>query len=442
VINKLGIAVYDKSGNYLIGTNLNDFFRMGTNFPTGDMQDSRMLYDQESDRWVACAQDQGSGQVALAVSNDANPTNLSSGWSRYLIAEKRDGNGLGLQAMGMDANGIYVDVRRFLGYPTTSTNGGHSIIAIKKPEIYQANVVTSSLEISNAVPVWYAQPAVNFDPVPTNGYAWIIGKGPPDLSASYRGGAILYRPFHWVGTNVEAVGTGWITITKPGPTYRDYYDLDGTNAFVAFDLGTSVAAPEATAEGGYDINLHFVGSSLTSSAVISRETLWVSHVVGVAGTSGVYVGSDPYGTNVDRSAIQWFKLAVDGAGGSLGYLEHGRIYDNATTNAHWYYFPSIAVNCAGYVVAAFSGSSATNYVGAYYSWRPACCSGFGIPRLVKDGETTWATENPKWGDYTAAVVDPDGLTIWTVQEYVGPVVDNEPDNPHWRTIIAKIYPLP
>ena len=165
----VGVAVYDRVGSLIAVTNLNDFFRIGTNFPAGSMQDSRLLYDSVSNRWVACAQDQTSGQVALAVSNDRNPTDFAGGWSKYLIAGRRDGNALGLQAMGMDANGVYVDVLRYQGQ--TSTNAGHSVIGIKKPEIYLGNLITNSTEIpsSEGIPVWYIQPAVNSDSLQTNG---------------------------------------------------------------------------------------------------------------------------------------------------------------------------------------------------------------------------------------------------------------------------------
>jgi hypothetical protein len=34
----------------------------------------------------------------------------------------------------------------------------------------------------------------------------------------------------------------------------------------------------------------------------------------------------------------------------------------------------LIINCAGDMVMGFSGSSATNYIGAYYSWRLSSAS--------------------------------------------------------------------
>jgi hypothetical protein len=146
---------------------------------------------------------------------------------------------------------------------------------------------------------------------------------------------------------------------------------------------------------------------------------------------------------VDRTGIQWLKLQVDSSAGTLDYSAHGRVYDkSATTNAFYYYFPSLAVNCAGDMVMGFSGSSATDYIGSYYSWRLAGESTLDAPRLIQAGLTNYSDESGRWGDYSATTLDPtDDWSFWTVQEYQVPEVD--PLEPiHWNTVIANIRPLP
>jgi hypothetical protein len=68
--------------------------------------------------------------------------------------------------------------------------------------------------------------------------------------------------------------------------------------------------------------------------------------------------------------VQWFKLKIE-SDCTLGYWKHGRIYDAATNNPYFYYFPSVAVNCASDALLGFSGSSASNFISAYYVSRPA-----------------------------------------------------------------------
>src|SRR6266536_2022377 len=170
------IAVYDKSGQMIVQTNSNNFFALqdadGTNYPTVTlMADPRILYDHQEQRWIATALDTGSRQVILGVSNNDNPTNLTSGWSRYLIRVKRPGFLADYPTLGLDANGIYTAVLQ-LG----STNAAHTIVAIKKPAIYLGTNFSALLEVTNGLTSWTIQPAVNFDDVPTNGYAWFVAK--------------------------------------------------------------------------------------------------------------------------------------------------------------------------------------------------------------------------------------------------------------------------
>jgi hypothetical protein len=162
--------------------------------------------------------------------------------------------------------------------------------------------------------------------------------------------------------------------------------------------------------------------------------------VGLAGTNSVYSG-EAMGTNVDRSGVQWLRLNLDPNSGLLSYGAHGRVYDDASlTNAYWYYVPSLAVNCTGDMVMGFSGSSATNYIGAFYSWRLS--SGSSVrPRLIRDGTVSFTAG--RWGDYSATTLDPnDDWSFWTVQEFADPAGDPDGVGFPWLTVVAKLRPQP
>src|SRR5207248_3748110 len=142
-------------------------------------------------------------------------------------------------------------------------------------------------------------------------------KGAPQFGSNYLGGPILYARLQWSGTNAT-FDTNWIALTNT--SYRDYYDLDITN----------VSAPEGTSLGGDHLNLWPMGSRLAMT-VIRDGFLWSCHVVGLNGTNGTFTNTvyadDQSSTNVDRSGVQWTKLRVDAAGGTLSYSSHGRAYD-------------------------------------------------------------------------------------------------------------------
>ena len=431
--NFVGIRVYDKTGTLVAQTNSLDFFRIGTNYPTGSiMADPRIFYDQQSHRWVATALDsQGSQHVILAVSNGDSPTNLVTGWSRYLLPVHSSGRSTDFPTLGMDANGLYVSVLQ----SGDSTNSGHTVMAIKKPELYQGTFIGKKIEITNGLPVQNIQPAVNFDDVPTNGYAWFVVKGPPDFSTNYAGGALCYRRLQWSGTNAS-MDTNWFILTNTVVNYRDYYDLDGTNT-----TGAGVHAPQTN---GSPIDLYQTGSRWAVT-VLRNGLLWTCQAIGLSGTNGVYAG-DQFGTNVDRTGVQWLKLGVDAANGSLSYSAHGRVYDRKASNPLYYYFPSLMVNCAGDMVIGFSGSSATNYISAYYTWRLGSGAALDTPRLIRAGLTNYVVPQPqlvRLGDYSATTLDPtDDWGFWTVQQYADPGGAGFLGINPWKTVVARIRPNP
>ena len=170
-------------------------------------------------------------------------------------------------------------------------------------------------------------------------------------------------------------------------------------------------------------------------ATIRNGILWTCQMVGLNGTNGTYTG-DASGTNVDRSAIQWLAFGISPDASTLTLADHGRIFDPATTNAEWYYFPSLAVNCAGDMVTGFSGSSPTNYIGCFYSWRLENGTILEEPRQFQVGTNYYIG---RLGDFSATTLDPtDDWSFWTVQEYpvqVGLVKK-------WGSAIGNIRPNP
>ena len=437
--SRTAIAIYDKAGHLLAKTNTHDFFRTDATHPTTTdrLTDQRILYDHHAQRWIACTLDvAGSRDVMLAVSTTDSPTNFTTGWNRYLIPVSRTNTQSDLPTLGLDDNGVYVTILHQEG----NNNGGHTVVAIKKPEIYQGNLISTRLEIytSNSLSVWTIQPAVNFDAVPTNGYAWLVAKGPPDLGTNYQGGALCYRRMQWSGSNVVLVDTNWVVVTNDGPTYRNYYDLDGTNVTVVAGAG-EVSAPHPFGGPGERITLHLGGSRL-AMPVIRQGFLWTCQAVGLNGTNGVYVG-DVNDTNVTRSGLQWLKMEVDAPGGALHYSTHGRVYDRAATNPWYYYFPSLMVNCAGDMVMGFSGSSATNYIGAFYSLRRAGGETTEVPRVIRLGNIEF-NDGARWGDYSATTLDPaDDSSFWSVQQ-VADEAGSAVGLTDWSTVIVKIRIVP
>lgn len=277
------------------------------------------------------------------------------------------------------------------------------------------------------------QPAVNFDVSPLGGYAWLLAKAASEAGPPYQGGAIAGRWLHWEETGEPVLLNGWQIVADSA--YRDYFDLDKS------EEGDPIRAPHPYPPNHEPrpLNLNRSGSRLTTT-VIRDGYLWTSHHVGLDGTDGTYDGNAT-GQSVDRSGIQWVRLKLETSslpGDTLTYDAHGRIYDNANPSPFWYYFPSLAVNEVGDVVFGFSGSSETDYISAFYSWRKVDGTMPEMPIMLKAGEGVfWYSD---CGDYSQACLDPtDGLSFWTVQEYASH--DQYPFQ-RWATWIGKISIAP
>jgi hypothetical protein len=137
-------------------------------------------------------------------------------------------------------------------------------------------------------------------------------------------------------------------------------------------------------------------------------TLWTTHTVADNANS--------------MTQVAWYQLdpATASPTNPGVPVQQGRI-SHAT---RFYYYPSIAVNATGDVGIGFSGSSPTEYAGAYYTARAA----YDSPGTVQAVATLQAGLSPyfkdfgagrnRWGDYSATCIDPvDDLTFWTLQEY-------------------------
>jgi hypothetical protein len=286
------ITVFSKTnGAKLEQLNVEEFFRPQDLFGTNrGLADPRIVFDHQSQCWVASIIEFHSFNVILAVCTNSNPISLTN-WNRYPLYITQFNTDY--QTLGLDGNGIYVTaLHRFPHTNFVHTNSGHTVVAIKKPEIYQGTLLTNTFRFtaSNDLRIWTIQPPVNHVQVATNGYAWLVAKGPPQLGSgtNYRGGAVLYRRLRWTNSTAILVDDTWKQVTDAVPAldYRDYFDIEGTNQVFTY-LGPTLEASQAG--GSKKIDLAITGSRLMN-ALIRNGFLYTCHQIGLNGTNGSYAG--------------------------------------------------------------------------------------------------------------------------------------------------------
>ncbi len=118
----------------------------------------------------------------------------------------------------------------------------------------------------------------------------------------------------------------------------------------------------------------------------------------------------------DLPACRWYEVNPE----TLEIIQFGTINDEVRA----YYFPSLAIDRFSNMVIGFSGSSATEFIGVYYSGRLATDPLGRVSLPVQYQEGVSGQNHPdgigrnRWGDYSGTSVDPvDGFSVYTAQTY-------------------------
>jgi hypothetical protein len=420
------LAIHHKTTGAREPHTLRDLF----NHPTGDFYDPRILYDQQSLRWVLCALNKNTRLLHLAVSIGQSPTPLSTSWRTYILDVRTNGWWTDYPTLGMDANGVYMSILNYTQGPP-STFHRHMVVALRKSELYNDVLHPTMLfQPISGLDTRAIMPTLNFDATPQGGFAWFIAKGSPEgQGITYKGGAIHYRRMKWNDSGGSYYATwqdpAWQTLSDSGG-YRSYFDF----ASQPFNPPQLVNGQSGTA--GFALTEYM---SIPQMAVIRGANLWTCQAVGLDGASGAYGGG-----TINRSAVQWIRAQTKTSGTPLQYHSHGRLFDTAASNSYWYYIPSLTINNSNDVLIGFSGSRGTEYIGAFFSGRKSNGS-FSKPVLIQSGRGTYPAFKTRWGDYSYTSLDPDGQTFWTIQSYVF-YAHGEPIPGHWGAWITSVKPSP
>ena len=362
-------GVFDKStGALLQQISLQSFWAsLGTNAgePAHFPFDPKILYDQYTGIFVAVTLGGTSAPgswVMVAVSSTSNPTGT---WSKWAIDADENGNSPDFTGLGVDAFNVYVTANMFDG---TGVGQYGKVWVIPKAQLLAASPPTAITWFEFSDP-----PGSDFTMQPAHTFG--------AASAEY----ILFEG----SSNRLAVAR--IDNTSGTPVWHD----PPLQVPVAPYTSTNFL-PGAPQLG----NANTIDTSDTRllNTVYRNGSVWTTHHLAVNG----------------KVEVAWYR--IDPAAGTV--LAQGRISDPN----RWYYYPSIAVNQDNVAAVGFSGSSATEYAGGYYTVIQPASGTAETVALLKGGEapyykTLTGTEN-RWGDFSATMVDPtDNVTFWTLQEY-------------------------
>jgi hypothetical protein len=169
------------------------------------------------------------------------------------------------------------------------------------------------------------------------------------------------------------------------------------------NLGTvtvaSYSAPPTAPALGSSTNLDTVDGRLMM-AMYRNGSIWTAHTISFNG----------------RAACRWYQIDAT----TRAVQQYGTVADASL----YYFFPAIAVNQYGHAVLAFTGSSASQYPGCYYTGRLSSdpAGQMAAPAQYRAGVAAQNNLDSygrnRWGDYSYTTIDPaDQTTFWTIQEY-------------------------
>ena len=163
------------------------------------------------------------------------------------------------------------------------------------------------------------------------------------------------------------------------------------------NVGSHANPPNAPALGS-GTPLNTIDDRLMN-AVYRDGSIWTAHTVSSGG----------------KATCRWYELGVS----PLSMIQKGTVSDST----FYWFFPGISVNSNGDVVMGFSGSHSGVYAGAYYTGRLSTDPDdeMALPALFRAGQASQNNIDSfgrnRWGDYSLTTADPDGVRMWTIQEY-------------------------
>jgi hypothetical protein len=358
--------------------------------------DTKVLYDPPSDRFFAVTlggTNSPDSWILVAVSAPSGPTGT---WTKWAIDADLDNNvqqsnWADFPGVGMDANNLYVSANMFSNLDDFQYS---KVWVIPKAQLLAGSNPITWFEF---FPPYLPGSDFNMQPAHTFGSA-------PAEYFLFEGAA-------------NRLSMAWMDNTSGAPVWHPPVQV------LVAPYVSSNSLPAAR-QFGNDNGIDTSDTRLLN-VVYRNGALWTVHTVQSTGTI--------------KTEVAWYKINP-----ALGtFSAQGRISDPT----RWYYYPSIGVNQDNVAAIGFSGSSAREYAGGYYTIvRPS--SGTADPvSLLKPGEAPYyktgqtlgggGTDN-RWGDYSATVVDPtDDVTFWTVQEYAK---TPESGASRWGTWWGKFHP--
>src|SRR5437763_804557 len=398
--------IYRTNGTKIAGPfNVNRLFNDGFKQFTSD---PRCFYDKTTNTWFAVilfiSSNSKVGRIDLSVNPTGDPT---TPWTTYRINTTDPGNPgcpcFGDQPLlGIDQDNIYVSTNEFsiLG----PQFNGAQIYAISKSELVGLArsvhyVHFGDLSIGGTIAA-SVQPAISFG---QPGAEYFMNSLDPNGTFNNRIGV-------WAMTNRQAVSQGGTpTLSRVVITSEPY------------------GVPPAAVQKGSSSKLDS-GDDRMQQVQYLNGNLW-----GELGTA-VTIPND----NAERAGAAWFEVNPHLNGeviGGAAIEKQGYV----TLKGNYLIYPAIQANSAGTAAMIMTLSGKNFFPSVVYTVLQAGQTTFGPIHVAAFGTGPYFHKSTRWGDYSWAILDPNGNSFWMATEYIPPRSSQTTDGKqNWGTRVIEV----
>jgi hypothetical protein len=415
-------TIYKSNGAVVSGPfNINGPFGEGL---TQFTSDPRCYYDPTTNTWFATilfisGGDFGSSfgdtsHLDIAVNSPNGPTvnghpgDPTNPWIVYQI-DTTDAGGNGCPCfgdqprIGIDSQNVYVTDDEF------SINGpefdGGEIYAFSKQDLVALNpsvhfVRFPHLSVGGTTPL-APQPALT-----TGGSTaeYFLGSLDPN-------GTFDQRLAVWAMTNTSAVSTGGKPTLSSAVVTSEAYGV-----------------PPAAEQKG-------TTSVLDSGDDRMQQTQFINGGIWGELTTAVTIAGD----SVERAGAAWFDVQPHLTGGTLDSKTKVLKQGYVAVKGRYFIYPALQVAPDGGAAMVGTLSGDNSFPSAAFTTLTPGSSAFGTVRVGANGSTNYDPDATRWGDYSWAVLDPSGKSIWMATEYVPPKSSQTPDGlRNWGTRVMNV----
>jgi hypothetical protein len=405
-------SIYDTSGKRLQGPfNVNGPFNEGL---TEFTSDPRCQYDAATNTWFATILSIGRGEteafIDIAVNNSGDPT---TPWTAYKVNVSDVGGATGPKhpgcpclgdqpTLGIDNSNLYVTTNEF-SLATEEFKGAQIYAFAKKDLVAQRPIVhyvhfdklTSGGAAASSV-----QPAITTGNAPAE---YFLNSIDPSLTFDQRVGV-------WAMTERGVVAKG------------------GVPKLSTVVVGSEAFGPPPPAEQKGGLSTLDSGDDRMQQVQYINGSVW-----GELDTAITIPGE-----STQRAAAAWFQVQAPLSKGALAAAKV-KHQGYVAVPANYVLYPALQITPSGAGAMMLTLTGPTRFPSAAYATYSAAESGFGPVTVAAAGTTSYDPEATRWGDYSWAILDPGGTSVWLATEYVPAKGSQTPDGKHdWGTRVLQV----